>query len=160
MAVNGVQNKGIMLQISVAAPQNVDLTEAQFKALTYIEICCPTELPEFGNETEILSEHCISGEEVVGIGAATGIETEVAYFYRDACAGQNFLRNNSKDNINSYAVRKIYPDGTPTKTASTIYSRVMLKAWNDGGGDVSGFITHTSSWKIMQSPIFVTPAPI
>jgi len=160
MAINGVQNKGIELEISTAAPQNEDLTEAEFEALTYVPICCASELPEFGNETEFLSEHCISGEEVIGIGAATGMETEVSYFYRADCAGQTFLRDNSGVGMNAYAVRKVYPDGTADFTASTIYSRVIIGGWNDGGGGVDDFVTHTSSWKMAQDPVFVAPAAI
>lgn len=159
MSINGVQNKGIELQISVAAPQNEDLTASEFEALVYIDICCASELPEFGRETEFLSEHCISGEEVIGVGAATGMETEVSYFYRSDCAGQNFLRNN-EGGIDAYAVRKVYPDATPTTTATTVYTRVRLGGWNDGGGGVDDFVTHTSSWKIAQDPILVAPEPI
>ncbi len=164
MAINGVQNKGILLEISIAAPQNNDLTASEFAALTYVPICCASELPEFGNETEFLSEHCISGEEIIGVGASTGMETEVSYFYRASCQGQQFLRENSvsgsTDMLNAYAVRKVYPDGTDDATPSTIYSRVMIGAWSDGGGGVGDFVTHTSSWKMAQDPVFVEPEDI
>lgn len=162
MAINGVQNKGIQLQISVTAPKNTDLTAVEFAALTYIDICCPSELPEFGNETEFLSEHCISGEEIIGIGAGTGMETEVAYFYRATCAGQTFLRTQAgAASLNAYAVRKIYPDAVAgATTPTTVYSRVMIGSWNDGGGGVDDFVTHTSGWKIAQAPILVAPGPV
>lgn len=162
MAVNGIQNKGVKLEISTALPQNTDLTAIQFAALTYVEICCVQELPELGGETEWLSEHCISGEEVVGIGANTGIEIDIPYFYQAGCAGQTFLRTQGlAPSLSAYAIRKVYPDGVAgTTTPTTVYSRIRIGAWNDGGGGVDDFITHTASAKIVQTPIFVAPGPI
>lgn len=158
---NGIQNKGVKLEISTALPQNADLTAVQFAALTYVEICCVSELPEFGQETEWLSEHCISGEEIVGIGAGTGMEIDIPYFYMSGCAGQSFLRTQGlSPTLNAYAIRKVYPDATSPATPTTVYSRVRIGAWNDGGGGVDDFITHTASAKIVQNPVFVAPAPI
>ena len=153
-----VQVKETTLSICIT-PSNTDLDAAGFAALTYIEICCPQSLPEFGQETEFLSEHCISGEEITGVGVSSGMETEVPYFYQDACAGQAFLRNNV-GSMNSYAVRKTYPDATTLTTATIIYARVKIGGWTDGGGDVDGFHTHTSSLKLSQDPVFVAPASV
>ena len=44
-----VQIKETTLQISTALPQNEDLTATEFAALTYVDICCPQSLPEFGH---------------------------------------------------------------------------------------------------------------
>ena len=153
-----VQVKETTLSICVTA-SNSDLDAAGFAALTYIEICCPQTLPEFGSETNFLSEHCISGEELTGVGVSSGMETEIPYFYQDACAGQAFLRNNV-GGMDSYAIRKVYPDATTTTTATTIYARVKIGGWTDGGGDVDGFHTHTSSLKLSQDPVFVAPAAV
>lgn len=153
-----VQVKETTLEICVTA-QNADLAAAGFAGLTYIPICCPQSLPEFGQESEFLSEHCIDGTELTGVGVSTGMETEVPYFYQADCAGQTFLRSNV-GGMDAYAVRKVYPDATVTTTATTIYTRVRIGGWTDGGGDVDGFHTHTSSWKIAQDPIFVAPAAV
>ena len=155
-----VQIKETTLQISTALPQNEDLTATEFAALTYVDICCPQSLPEFGQETEFLSEHCISGEEITGVGVSTGMETEVPYFYQADCAGQTFLRENVGGH-NAYAMRKVYPDGVAgVTTATTIYTRVKIGGWSDGGGDVDGFHTFTSSLKMAQDPVFVAPAAV
>lgn len=153
-----VQVKETTLSICVTA-SNSDLDAAGFAALTYIEICCPQTLPEFGSETNFLSEHCISGEELTGVGVSSGMETEIPYFYQDSCAGQAFLRDNV-GGMDSYAIRKVYPDATATTTATTIFARVKIGGWTDGGGDVDGFHTHTSSLKLSQDPVFVAPAAV
>lgn len=157
-----VQVKETTLSICIT-PSNADLDAAGFAALTYIDICCPQSLPEFGRESEFLSEHCIDGTELTGVGVSTGMETEVPYFYQADCAGQAFLKDKGLSGANTmdaYAVRKVYPDATVTTTATTIYTRVRIGGWNDGGGDVDGFHTHTSSWKIAQNPVFVAPSAV
>ncbi len=154
----GVQTKETVLQICTT-PQNDDLNAAEFAALTYIEICCARELPEFGNEVEFLSEHCIDGTELTGVGFSSGIETETSYTYMPSCAGQSCLRTNAESK-DSFAMRKRYPDGTVALTPTTIYTRVRIGGWMDGGGDGEGFHTHTSSMKLSQKPVFVAPAAI
>lgn len=153
-----VQVLGTKLQICIT-PQNGDLTAVEFAALTYIDICCASELPDLGTETEFLSEHCIDGTELTGIGAQTGMETEVTFFYKAGCAGQKFLRDNAGQNV-SYAIRETYNDATTTKTATIVYAQVKLGGYVGNAGDVGEFITHTSSWKISQDPIWVEPTNI
>lgn len=154
----GVQTKETVLEVCITA-QNEDLSAAEFDALAYIEICCVRELPEFGSEVEFLSEHCIDGTELTGVGFSSGAETETTYTYMASCEAQNFLRNNAKSR-DSFAMRKVYPDGTASTTPTTIYTRARIGGWMDGGGDGEGFHTHTVTFKLSQDPVFVVPAAI
>lgn len=165
MALNGIINKGSTLAIC-ATPQNEDLTEAQFAALAWVDICCPTELPTFMQESEIVSEFCISGEEITAVGASTGAETELTVFYMADCVGQDHLRTAFAANQNStvaYAVRKQLPDGvTGESTATTVYSRILVTSRSvaGNGGGVNDLVTDTYGWKIVQPPILVKPTTI
>lgn len=154
----GVQALETKLQICIT-PQTADLTAVQFAALTYIDICCLSEVPELGTETEFLSEHCIDGTELTGIGAKTGMETEVSFFYTAGCEGQKFLRDNGGKNT-SYAVRLTYNDATATTTPTIIYAQVKIGGYVYGSADKDSFIPHTSSWKISQDPILFAPTTI
>lgn len=154
----GVQALETKLQICIT-PQTADLTAVQFAALTYIDICCLSEVPELGTETEFLSEHCIDGTELTGIGAKTGMETECSFFYKAGCAGQKFLLDEQGKNI-SYAIKLTYTDATPTTTPTIIYAKIKIGGYVFGSADKDSFIPHTSSWKISQDPILVAPSAI
>lgn len=149
-------------QVSIApVPQNTDLTEAQFEALSWEVICCPNTMPSFSEEAEIVSEFCISGEEVSAIGASSGVETEISVFYQADCVGQDLLRAAYGDG-NAYAFKKEYADSpNPATTTNTvIYTRAMISSWGDNDGSVNEFIMNTYGLKIVQPPILVKPTAI
>lgn len=157
---SGTLIKGTQLHVC-AVPQNSDLSVPQFAALTWVLVCCPNTSPSFSEEAEIVSEFCISGEEVSAVGAATGAETEVSVFYQAACQGQDILRNNF-GGTNALAFRKTYADSpNPTTTTNTvIYTRALITSWGDNDGSVNEFITNTYGLKLVQKPILVKPAAI
>ena len=145
-----------------ATPQNADLTAVQFASLVYIDVCCLQETPEFSVEANVITENCISGERIVGIGADDGTDFEVAYFYDSACSGQDLLRGfGSAKSSTAYAVRKVYNDGVSgVRTPTTVYARVMFSGFTDGGGGIDDVQSHTVSGSVLQGPLFVKPAPI
>lgn len=156
----GVQNRGAKFEICTT-PQPTDLNEAAFKVLSFVDVCCVSELPEFSVEANLLTENCIDGTRLQGVGADESTDFEVSVFYMADCAGQGSLRTiaMAKDG-QAYAVRKIYSDGSPTKTPTTVYARVIFTGFNDGGGGIDDFVTHTFSGAVQQDPIFVAPTNI
>lgn len=156
----GHLNKGTMLYVS-PVPQNSDLTEAQFEALTWVEVCCPNSSPSFSEEAEIVSEFCISGEEVAAVGAASGAETELSVFYQHDCVGQDIIRE-AFGGESALAFKKVYADSPnpATTTNTTIYTRALVTSWGDAEGTVNEFLVWTFGLKIAQPPILVKPEPI
>lgn len=143
-------------QIFVASvPQPTELTQPQFEALTWELVCCPNSSPAFGEEAEIVSEFCISGEEVTFVGAASGMETELSVFYDNECEGQDILREAFEGQ--PLAFKKEYSDGTATRTPTTIYTRALITTLPDGDGEVNDIVTHAYGLKLVQKPIFVKP---
>lgn len=157
----GTLIKGTEVFIS-PVPQNEDLTLAEFEAITDWEIvCCPSTAPAFLEEAEVVSEFCISGEEVTAVGASSGAETELVVFYQADCEGQDLMRA-AFGGINAYAMKKVYLD-TPnatTTTNTTRYTRILVTSKGDNDGGVNDFITETFGLKIAQPPILVKPEPV
>lgn len=153
----GTLIKGTVVEVAVLT-SNENLTQGQFEALDWEVVCCPSSMPQFGREAEIVSEFCISGEEVTAIGAAAGSETEMSVFYQADCEGQDILRE-AFEGL-PLAFRKIYPDGSATTTGTTIYTRALVTTQPDGEGSVNEFIMHNYGLKIVQPPILVKPEPI
>lgn len=145
-------------------PMNDELTQAEFEAIEWVPVCCPATSPSFSEEAEIVSEHCISGAEVVAVGASTGAETELSVFYQHDCEGQDIVRNafGGSASMNAYAYKKEYSDSpNPATTTNTIiYTRALVTGWTDGGEGVNDFITHDYTLKIVQPPILVKPEPV
>lgn len=148
--------KGSTVWIS-PTPMNEDLTQAEFEAIPWVPVCCPATSPSFSEEAEVVSEHCISGEEVSAVGASTGAETELSVFYQHDCEGQDIVRD-SFGGIDAYAYKKEYNDAPAGMTNTTIYTRALVTGWTDGGEGVNDFITHDFTLKIVQPPILVKPA--
>lgn len=152
----GTLTKGTQVFVSTTAAPD-DLTQTGFEALEWELVCCPTTAPSFGQEAEIVSEFCISGEEVTAVGAASGLETEIGVFYQADCEGQDILREAFEGFPRAF--KKVYPDSPnpATTTGTTIYTRALVTTNPDGEGDVNEFITHTFGLKIVQPPILVKP---
>jgi hypothetical protein len=155
----GTTNKGTAVQICVT-PQPADLNAAAFAALTYVDVCCATEVPTVGSESEIISEFCISGVEKTAIGASTGATFDISVFAEMNCVGQDILRQ-AYGTQTVYAMRIVRPDGVPgVTTASAIYTRVMVSSAMFGGGGINDMVSDVYTAKITQEPIFVKPAAV
>lgn len=153
--------RGQTFQVCIT-PQTEDLTLTDFAGLVYVDVCCLQETPEFSSEANIISENCISGEKIRGVGADDDSDFEVTFFYDNACVGQDNLRTLglAKSSL-SYAVRKVYNDGVPTvSTPTTVYARVIFSGFVDAGIGIDDVQTQTVSGSVVQGPLFVKPAPI
>jgi|SRR6476659_8329954 len=151
--------KGTKVYVA-STPQPEELTQVEFEALTWIEVCCPSESPNFGQEAEIVSEHCISGEEVTFVGAASGAETEMTVFYDAECEGQDIVREAFEGQ--AMAFKKEYSDSpNPVTTTNTIiYTRALVTTFPDAEGGVNDIAAHTFGLKIVQKPILVKPEAV
>lgn len=152
-------NKGTTVWVSTT-PQPAVLTQAQYEAITWELVCCPTELPSFGQEAEIVSEFCVSGEELTFVGAAAGSETEISVFYDAECEGQDILRAAFEGQPRAF--KKEYADSPnpATTTGTIIYTRALVTTFPDTEGGVNDIMTHTFGLKIAQPPILVKPEAI
>lgn len=148
--------KGTLVYVS-SVPQPEDLTQLEFEALTWELICCPNSAPQFGQEAEVISEFCISGEEVTFVGASSGMETEVSVYYDSECEGQQILRSGYEK---AYAFKKTYGDGTSTTTPTTVYTRALITTQPDTEGEINDIASHVYGMKLTQPPIFVLPEAI
>lgn len=152
-------NKGSQLFVS-AAPQPTVLTQAAFEALEWELVCCPATLPMFGQEAEIVSEFCVSGEEVTFVGASSGSETEIEVYYDNECPGQDILREAFGGQPRAF--KKEYGDnvGSATMTNTTVYARAFITTQPDSEGEINDISAHTFGLKMAQPPIFVKPESI
>ena len=157
MATQAILTKGTKVYVS-STPEPDDLTQSGFEALDWVLVCCPTTAPALAQEAEVVSEFCIDGTEQVALGAASGMEGEMAVFYISDCEGQDILYSSFEGQ--PIAVKKEYSDGTATTTPTTLYSRLLITTRPDGEGDVNEFVTHTYGYKIVQPPILVKPEVI
>lgn len=152
-------NKGTLVYVS-STPQPAVLTQTAYEAITWELVCCPNELPSFGQEAEIVSEFCVSGEEITFVGAASGAETEISVFYDSECEGQDILRAAFEGQ--PYAFKKEYSDSPnpATTTGTIIYTRALVTTFPDTEGGVNDIATHVFGLKIVQPPLLVKPEPI
>lgn len=153
--------RGQQFQVCVTA-QTGDLDAAGFGALTYVDVCCLQETPELSSEANIISENCISGERIRGVGADNDTDFEVTWFYDNACTGQDNLRTFglAKSSV-TYAVRKAYADGVAGVTTPTyVYARVIFSGYMDSGIGIDDVQTQGVMGSIVQGPITVKPAAV
>lgn len=158
MAV-GLINKGSKVSICITPQTSQDLSAVAYAALTYIEVCCPTEIPEIAEEANMLSQFCISGVEKTAVGTQAGAEFDISFLYEPTCTGQDTLRG-AVGTQNSYALKIERADGSASQTPSIIYLQAMVGGWTHGGGAPDDFVSDVASLKISQKPILVKPTPI
>lgn len=153
--------RGQAFQVCTTA-QNSVLDATQFGALTYVPVCCLQETPEMSSEANIISENCISGERIRGVGADEDSDFEVTWFYDSACAGQDSLRTfGLAKSSSTYAVRKVYADGVAgTTTPTYVYARVIFSGYTDSGIGIDDVQTQGVMGSVVQGPLTVKPAPV
>lgn len=153
--------RGQDFQVCVT-PQNTVIDAAGFAALTYVSVCCLQETPEFSSEANIISENCISGERIRGVGADADADFEVTWFYDNECAGQDNLRTFGLAKASTaYAVRKVYADAVAGVTTPTyVYGRVIFSGYTDSGIGIDDVQTQTVMGSVIQGPLTVKPAAV
>lgn len=153
--------RGQLFQVCTT-PQSAELTPAQFAALTYVDVCCLESTPEFASEANIISENCISGERIRGVGAPADSDFEVTWYYDADCAGQTALRAlGLAGSSETYAVRKVFADGrSGVRTPTTVYARVIFSGYTNSGIGIDDVQPETVSGSLVQGPIVVRPAAV
>ena len=153
--------RGQAFEVCITA-QTDDLDAAEFEALTYIPVCCLQETPELSSAANIISENCISGERIRGVGADEDSDFEVTWFYDVACAGQDALRGfGLAKSSTAYAVRKVYADAVAGVTTPTyVYARVIFSGYTDSGIGIDDVQTQMVMGSVIQGPVTVKPEPV
>lgn len=153
--------RGQAFEVCVTA-QAEDLDASEFGALTYVPVCCLQETPEMSSEANIISENCISGERIRGVGADNDTDFELTWFYDSACTGQDTLRTlGLAKSSSTYAVRKVYADGVAGVTTPTyVYARVIFSGYMDGGIGIDDVQTQGVMGSIIQGPLTVKPTAV
>lgn len=143
-------------------PQNADLTPIQFAALVYEEVCCLDETPELASESNIISETCISGERIRGVGAAEDSDFTLSWYYDSACEGQDDVRAMGQAGTDQvYAIRKVYADGVAgVTTPTTVYARVIFAGYTNAGIGIDDVQGESVTGSVVQGPVVVKPAPV
>ena len=154
-----IENKGTRLYVC-ETPQNTDLTEVQFAALVWKEICCLTDVPALGESYSAITAMCMDGTKLSGVGSAEDSDFDISVFYKSECEGQDTIRGVVGSN-NNYAFKLTRSDGTSTHTPTTIYTRSKLRAKSLGSnGGADEFTADTYTATIQQGPMFVKPKAI
>lgn len=155
-------NLGSKLYICATA-QASTLTEAQFEALTWVEIDDIVTFPSISEEVSMPTQTYVNRNRAVfQKGVYTGIATEVVVGYDYTDAGQDALYTASQAS-GKYAFKYVGVD-TPnsgTTTNTTAYFRALVGPRAYAGGGAEDFVNHTYSLQITdQAPIWVEPEAI
>ncbi len=136
-------NQGGTLAIC-AAPQNTDLTQVQFEALTYINIGRIVTMPQIGITTNIVQQDYVNtaiSQKQKGV--LSGNDTEIVVGNDALDAGQDALRAAAGTKAN-YAFVRTYTEVTGTGFVATKrYFRALVGEAMDAGGGVEDFENET-----------------
>lgn len=137
--------------VSIATvPQNQNLTETEFAALTYVEIANVGNLGERGPNTNIVTWdgwNTDVAQKGKGITNAGDPVLEVARDLSDP--GQIALAAAGLDKSGNYALKVDYPDG------SVQYLRGLVTGPTEPGGRNEDFVLHNYTIALNQRPIDV-----
>lgn len=144
-----------------ATAQNTTLTEAQYEALTWVEIGKIVTMPQVGFEANVVTQNYVNtdfSEDAKGF--KNGTASEVVVGRDPADAGQDILRT-AAGSRNRYAFKREYADATASLTATFKYFRALVTSQLDSGGGGEEFDNETFGIKITgQAPITVEPEAV
>lgn len=145
-----------------ATPQNSTLTEANFEALTWVEIGKIVTLPQVGFEANVVTQNYVNAYfSADAKGFINGTASEVVVGREPANAGQDILRTAAASLGGKYAFKREYADSTATTTATIKYFRALVTSYLDAGGGGEEFDNETFGIKVTgQVPITVEPKAI
>ncbi|QWY83154.1 hypothetical protein [Rhizobium phage RHph_X2_24] len=142
-----------------ATPQNSDLTQADYEALSWVEIKFVGSLGETGKSTNVLSYDTWDTtviQKAKGMTDAGSPELEVARTPSDA--GQDILRAAAVvGNNNNYAFKELRADGTTSTNGSVRYNRGLVMGPRYPGGRNEDFDLEVYTLGFQQEPIIVDP---
>jgi len=142
-----------------ATPQNVDLDQSGYEALTWVEIGAVGSRGEAGTATNILTYNTWNttvAQKAKGISDAGSPDLEVARIPTDA--GQIILRAaGAVGNNNSYAFKELRADGAVGATGTVIYNRGLVLGPKRPGGRNEDFDVEVFTLGFQQQEIVVNP---
>lgn len=147
-------NSGSKLYIC-ATPQNSDLTETQFKALTYVQVKKVGSVGERGLTTNIVTyDTWDTAVSLKGKGISNAGDPEVEMARDLADPGQIAMRAAGQPTVTSaYALKVERPSG------EIEYLRGLVTGPRTPGGRNEDFVLHVYSLALNQVPVEV-PAPV
>lgn len=144
-----------------ATPQDADLLQAGYEALTWVEIGNIVTMPDFGITDNIVTQDYINtdvSQKRKGFRNASDTEVVVGALQDDV--GQIELRT-AADTKYNYALKLEQSDAPDDDTTNTIrYSRGVIGGPNFAGGGGEDFDNETFQIGLNQKPIVVAPTAI
>lgn len=144
------------------APQNSDLTQAEYEALTWVEVEKVVTLPDFGYTTNVVTQDYIATDmSQKRKGFKQGSESELVIGHDPDATGQDALKV-ATETRGSFAFKmELSNSPNPATTTNTImYSRGVVAGWNFTGGGGEDFDNITTTIGLNQEPIIVAPEAI
>lgn len=142
-----------------ATPQNNDLLQADYEALTWVEIKAIGSRGETGKTTNMLSYDTWDtkvSQKAKGITDAGSPELEVARIPTDP--GQLILRAaGAVGNNNNYAFKELRSDGTTSSNGTVKYNRGLVAGPKSPGGRNEDFDLEVFTLGLQQEEIVVNP---
>ncbi|AHJ10711.1 hypothetical protein P106B_28 [Rhizobium phage vB_RglS_P106B] len=142
-----------------ATPQNVELAQADYEGLTWVEIKSVGSRGETGKSTNILTYDTWDTtviQKAKGMTDAGSPELEVARLATDP--GQNILRAaGAVGNNNNYAFREVRADGAIGGTGTIRYNRGLVAGPKSPGGRNEDFDLELFTIGFQQEEIVVNP---
>jgi hypothetical protein len=142
-----------------ATPQNTDLLQADYEALTWVEIKAIGSRGETGKSTNMLNYDTWDtkvSQKAKGITDAGSPELEVARLPSDA--GQLILRAaGAVGNNNNYAFKELRADGSTSLNGTVRYNRGLVTGPKSPGGRNEDFDLEVFTLGFQQEEIVVNP---
>lgn len=142
-----------------ATPQNSNLQQADYEALTWVQIGSVGSRGEMGKITNVLNYDTWDTtviQKAKGMTDAGSVDLEVARDPSDA--GQDILRSASVVGHNSnYAFKEVRADGTNGNTGTVIYNRGLVIGPRRPGGRNEDFDLEIFTLLFQQAEIVVDP---
>lgn len=142
-----------------ATPQNVDLLQGDYEALTWVEVKSIGSRGETGKKTNIINYDTWDTkvtQKAKGITDAGSPEIEVARIPTDA--GQIIMRAaGAVGNNNNYAFKELRSDGTTLTNGTVRYNRGLVTGPTSPGGRNEDFDLEVYMLGLQQEEIVVNP---
>lgn len=160
LAVTAFANANAASRLFVCAtPQNVDLSQADYEALTFTEIKAVGSRGEMGKTTNILTYDTWDTkviQKAKGMTDAGTVALELARIANDP--GQLILRAaGAVGNNNNYAFMELRADGLTPDTGTRIYNRGLVGGPTRPGGRNEDFDLENFTLGFQQEEIVVDP---
>jgi len=160
MASTGIKKDGTFYVCETAQPD--DLLQAEFEALTWVEVGNIVTLPDFGYTQNTVTQDYINtdmSQKRKGFKQGSESDLVIGRDYEDA--GQTALRTIVESPANYAFKLELSDSPNPATTTNTVmYSRGIASGWNFSGGGGEDFDNATITIGLNQQPVIVDPEAI